>query len=178
MCRVPGPLAIALFSTLVLSITRLLFLLMGRKLLLMWAGTGRSMLTSRTISHPVGAMSCAFFSRIFKLRLTLYCRLVFVYDPTDKDQVQVPIGKQTLNPSHIFYTPCSGIWQTVWIESAPAAHVTQLDVSADMNGKGSTRLSDLYSTILTRTSERYSPHQRKRQRTCGDHSLRAAFYKC
>lgn len=62
--------------------------------------------------------------------------LVHVFDPTDSGEWDVPIGKQTLSPSHIFYTPCSGIWQTVWLESAPANHVTQLDVSADMDGKG------------------------------------------
>lgn len=48
----------------------------------------------------------------------------------------IPIGKQTLNPSHIFYTPCSGIWQSVWIESAPADHITQLDITAGMDGQG------------------------------------------
>ena len=60
--------------------------------------------------------------------------LVFVHDPTDLDPYVIPIGKQTLMPSHIFYTPCSGIWQQVWIESAPANWITQLDVSAGMNG--------------------------------------------
>lgn len=48
----------------------------------------------------------------------------------------VPVGKQTLNPSHIFYTPCSGIWQSVWLESAPAEHISRLDVAADMDGEG------------------------------------------
>lgn len=24
-----------------------------------------------------------------------------------------PVGKQARNPSHIFYTPCTGIWQSV-----------------------------------------------------------------
>ncbi|KAI2788816.1 hypothetical protein POX_e06837 [Penicillium oxalicum] len=61
--------------------------------------------------------------------------LVFVHDPTDSGDYVIPIGKQTLRPSHIFYTPCSGIWQTVWIEPAPVKHVTQLDVDADMNGQ-------------------------------------------
>jgi hypothetical protein len=36
----------------------------------------------------------------------------------------------------IWYTPCSGIWQTVWLESAPTEHVAKLDLVADMNGKG------------------------------------------
>ncbi|KAL4757617.1 putative hydrolase [Aspergillus foveolatus] len=61
--------------------------------------------------------------------------LVFVYDPTDTSGTMVPLGKQTLNPSHIFYRPCSGIWQSVWLESAPAEHISKLDVNADMNGE-------------------------------------------
>ena len=30
-----------------------------------------------------------------------------------------PIGKQTKTPGGIFYTPSSGIWQTVWLEPTP-----------------------------------------------------------
>lgn len=63
--------------------------------------------------------------------------LVHVYDPTDQDRVQIPIGKQTLNRGGmIWYTPCSGIWQTVWLESVPDRYITKLDLSADMNGNG------------------------------------------
>lgn len=61
-------------------------------------------------------------------------RLVFVHDPTDNQTI--PIGKQVLKPSHIFYRSCSGIWQQVWIESTPADHITQLDVAAEANGEG------------------------------------------
>ena len=63
-------------------------------------------------------------------------RVVFVYDPTDSHDEVIPIGKQTINPSHIFYTPCSGIWQSVWLEAAPANWITKLDVQADMHGEG------------------------------------------
>lgn len=59
-----------------------------------------------------------------------------MFDPTDMEPYDIPLGKQVLEPSHIWYTPCSGIWQTVWLESAPKEHITQLDVSADMDGKG------------------------------------------
>jgi hypothetical protein len=65
-----------------------------------------------------------------------YHRLDFVHDPTDSDDYVIPLGKQTLHPSHIFYTPCSGIWQSIWIEVAPSKHIVQLDVDAGMNGKG------------------------------------------
>ncbi|PYH90720.1 hydrolase [Aspergillus ellipticus CBS 707.79] len=62
--------------------------------------------------------------------------LIFVHDPTDLNGYVIPIGKQRLIPSaHIFYTPCSGIWQSVWIEPAPANYVTQLDLTADMHGQ-------------------------------------------
>ncbi len=40
--------------------------------------------------------------------------VVKVWDPTDKGYQ--PRGKQTSNPRGIWYTPVTGIWQTVWIE--------------------------------------------------------------
>lgn len=61
-------------------------------------------------------------------------RKVFVFDPTDLADYVIPIGKQTRNPEHIFYRPCSGIWQTVWLESAPAERISQLDVKAAADG--------------------------------------------
>ena len=39
---------------------------------------------------------------------------VRVWDPTDRGYQ--PRGKQVCNPDGIWYTPVSGIWQTVWIE--------------------------------------------------------------
>lgn len=51
-------------------------------------------------------------------------------------KLMIPVGKQTNRPSHIFYTPCTGIWQTVWLEPVPQAHIASLDISADMYGQG------------------------------------------
>lgn len=42
--------------------------------------------------------------------------VVRVWDPTDKGSQ--PLGKQIHNPHGIWYTPVSGIWQTVWMEPA------------------------------------------------------------
>ncbi|KAF1836554.1 glycoside hydrolase [Decorospora gaudefroyi] len=62
--------------------------------------------------------------------------LVYTYDPTDMDDIQIPIGKQTLSRGGmIWYTPCSGIWQTVWLESTPPEYISKLDLTADMDGK-------------------------------------------
>lgn len=45
------------------------------------------------------------------------------------------MGKQKLTPEHIFYTPCSGIWQTVWLESVPTDSIDKLDIDAGADGK-------------------------------------------
>jgi hypothetical protein len=71
------------------------------------------------------------------------------------DRTQIPIGKQTLNRGGmIWYTPCSGIWQTVWLESAPSEHVAKLDLAANMDGIG--MLTDfLIKVVLTNNSQCY-----------------------
>ena len=47
--------------------------------------------------------------------------VVKVWDPTS-DGPQ-PRGKQINNPHGIWYTPVSGIWQTVWLESVPKSYI-------------------------------------------------------
>ena len=39
-----------------------------------------------------------------------------------------PYGKQTLKRGGMWYTPVSGIWQTVWLESVPEVYVNELDI--------------------------------------------------
>jgi alpha-L-arabinofuranosidase B-like protein/glycosyl hydrolase family 2 len=43
-----------------------------------------------------------------------------------------PIGKQRKNPSGIFYTAASGIWQTVWLEPVNTNNITRLDTTPDV----------------------------------------------
>ena len=50
--------------------------------------------------------------------------VVRVWDPTD-DGFQ-PRGKQIKNPHGIWYTPVTGIWQTVWLEPVSANHITAI----------------------------------------------------
>lgn len=49
---------------------------------------------------------------------------VRVWDPSD-DGPQ-PRGKQIKNPHGIWYTPVTGIWQTVWLEIVPEAYISGL----------------------------------------------------
>ena len=43
----------------------------------------------------------------------------------------LPYGKQTLNRGGMWYTPVSGIWQTVWAEHVPEHYIEKLDIEAD-----------------------------------------------
>ncbi len=58
--------------------------------------------------------------------------VVAVTDPTEGDQ---PRGKQSRKPEGIFYTPTSGIWQTVWLEPVPAVCVDRLKLIPDVDGQ-------------------------------------------
>ncbi|HWD21214.1 MAG TPA: glycoside hydrolase family 2 TIM barrel-domain containing protein [Verrucomicrobiae bacterium] len=57
---------------------------------------------------------------------------VEVEDPTEGDQ---PRGKQSRKPEGIFYTPTSGIWQTVWLEPVPDVCIDQLSVNPDVDAQ-------------------------------------------
>ncbi len=42
-----------------------------------------------------------------------------------------PYGKQCRKPRGMWYTPVSGIWQSVWLEQVPERYITRLDISPD-----------------------------------------------
>ena len=44
-----------------------------------------------------------------------------------RDQ-KFPYGKQTLTRGGMWYTPVSGIWQTVWLESVPDTYIEKLNI--------------------------------------------------
>ena len=54
--------------------------------------------------------------------------VVRVEDETEEWQLN---GKQRRNPSGIFYTQVSGIWQTVWMEQVSASHISDLTIQTD-----------------------------------------------
>lgn len=58
---------------------------------------------------------------------------VKVWDPTDVGYQ--PRGKQVNNPSGIWYTPVSGIWQTVWLEPVPAKYIAGIRTTPDIDRK-------------------------------------------
>ena len=57
--------------------------------------------------------------------------VVKVWDPTDKGPQ--PRGKQVSKPGGIWYTPVSGIWQTVWLEPVPAKAIVNIRTTPDID---------------------------------------------
>jgi hypothetical protein len=57
--------------------------------------------------------------------------VVAVIDPTETEDQ--PRGKQSLKPSGIFYTPTSGIWQTVWLEPVSKAGIDDMTLTPDVD---------------------------------------------
>ncbi len=68
---------------------------------------------------------------------------VTVTDPLSRTY---PYGKQTHKRGGMWYTPISGIWQTVWMEEVPDTYITALKIHCD--------LSHLTLTVTGGTSEK------------------------
>ncbi len=57
--------------------------------------------------------------------------IVRVFDPTDAGTQ--PRGKQVNKPGGIFYTPTTGIWQTVWLEPVAPVHISHIKIIPDVD---------------------------------------------
>lgn len=53
---------------------------------------------------------------------------------TDSLSHDYPYGKQRKDRGGMWYTPVSGIWQTVWLEAVPEIAVESLKITPDLTG--------------------------------------------
>lgn len=53
---------------------------------------------------------------------------------TDTLDKRYPYGKQTKKRGGMWYTPVSGIWQTVWMENVPDIYIEKVKITPDMTG--------------------------------------------
>lgn len=70
---------------------------------------------------------------------------VRVWDPSD-DGPQ-PRGKQVKNPSGIWYTPVTGIWQTVWLETVPQTYIAATRQTPDIDEGALKVLADVENAV-------------------------------
>lgn len=57
--------------------------------------------------------------------------VVSVWDPSDEGPQ--PRGKQVRRPEGIWYTPVTGIWQTVWVEAVPQTYIVSTKNTVDFD---------------------------------------------
>ncbi len=65
----------------------------------------------------------------------------------DLSDLTQPYGKQTLNRGGMWYTPVSGVWQTVWLESVPEYYVNHLDIQVTLDSATVTVSPALNGTV-------------------------------
>jgi beta-galactosidase/beta-glucuronidase len=83
------------------------------------------------LGNHTGGYSAIDFDVTAHLKATGNELLVFAHDPSEEGSQ--PNGKQRISaisaPGGDTYTPSSGIWQTVWMEAAPASYVAELVIN-------------------------------------------------
>ena len=77
--------------------------------------------------------------------------VIAVFD--DLRATTLPYGKQSLCRGGMWYTPVSGIWQTVWLESVPEDYIRALDIDVTQTEATVTVLPTMEGKILCQGKE-------------------------
>jgi len=62
----------------------------------------------------------------------------------------LPYGKQTLNRGGMWYTPVSGVWQTVWLERVPETYIQRLKIENRGYGVRVTTVPEMEGTVTVK----------------------------
>jgi hypothetical protein len=92
------------------------------------------MLNGRTLGSHKGGYDGFSFDITPQLKAGQNELVVSAANPIAADVADTQIvGKQRIKPGGIFYTGATGIWQSVWLEPVPAAHIDRLDMTPDVD---------------------------------------------
>ena len=82
--------------------------------------------------QPVGSHTGGYEAMTFDITDALLPENTLVLRVRDdlRSHVQ-PYGKQVIQRGGMWYTPVSGVWQTVWLESVPRPYIRKLDIRTD-----------------------------------------------
>lgn len=105
-------------------------------------------------SHEGGYDAFSFDVTPFLAKSGEQSLVVKVWDPSDKGYQ--PRGKQIGNPHGIWYTPVTGIWQTVWLEPVAEKHITRVVAVPDIDNNSlkvdagicGASYGDIYEVVL------------------------------
>lgn len=82
--------------------------------------------------------------------------VVAVSDPSDAGTQ--PRGKQVREPKGIWYTPTTGIWQTVWLEPVAGTHIASIRVTPDIDKQSARIMVTFWRPNAGSTSTRILIH--------------------
>ena len=80
--------------------------------------------------------------RLGENEITVLCR-------DEATRNEDPFGKQSDTRGGIWYTPQSGIWQTVWLESMPKEYIRDLLITTDAESRTVTLRADCFGKRIT-----------------------------
>ncbi len=83
--------------------------------------------------------------------------VVSVWDPTSNGTQ--PRGKQVVKPQGIWYTPVSGIWQTVWLEPVSSQSISSLRVTPDIDNDQLKIIANAKTNALEEYSVTYEAYE-------------------
>jgi len=85
------------------------------------------------IGEHIGGYSAFYFNITKYIKKGKNKIVLKVIDKTDKNYQ--PVGKQNSTAEKIWYTPVSGIWQTVWLEPVNEYYIKQIETNNDFDNK-------------------------------------------
>ena len=99
----------------------------GRVILHIGAADQRAdvFLNGKPVGYHKGGYEAFSFDITEYLQAENRLQIVCFDDLTDQSY---PYGKQTMNRGGMWYTPVSGIWQSVWLESVPENYIQKLHI--------------------------------------------------
>jgi beta-galactosidase/beta-glucuronidase len=97
-------------------------------------------LNGRPLGIHTGGYTAFSFDITDYLAEGLQTLVLKVQDGTDNDTQ--PRGKQVSNPGGIWYTPVTGIWQSVWMEPVPLTYIKDYKAVADIDASTITVTAD------------------------------------
>ena len=75
---------------------------------------------------------------------------------TDTLDLKYPYGKQTKKRGGMWYTPVSGIWQTVWAEAVPDSYIRKIKITTDDVSAKIEVLAEGEKTLALESGETYT----------------------
>ena len=85
------------------------------------------------IGEHIGGYAAFYFDITQRVKVGKNKIVLKVIDKTDRSYQ--PVGKQTLTPGSIWYTPISGIWQTVWLEPVNELYINKIEFTNDFDSR-------------------------------------------